>query len=482
MKQQLHEQTKMNCQARQVIVDVHSENYQIHTKMLSNSMLLNIFQVRNKGKGPPGRMRSPELSYCLTRDNKLAVFRIPHPEPVEGNKTPVENKLITHINQNFITIKFLIMKKQILFLAFVVLAGFAGITSAYGQAVLGSAPRPLAGCTDDPLHPIPGKSYTYTVGGTGTNFTWWATKDPNFIQMSGSPAVPVTNMATTKLTVSAGQLESTSANYAVTPAAATPTVDIKWSSQILAGTKLDGVAPGKTPTFVVVQAEDATNCTNNLKVYQLDPKVAFTVDILPMKLDGTTTGDYAADIKACFAPVASATYSAGGVHYNYGTNILYYEVVAANFFTSYDGSFKINGLQTGQSAVVEWSYTTGASATWTALGAAISGDGTGTAQTVGTQKILVDATTNTSSGVSIYLKVTISNGVYEGIVDAPISMLVNAVDVDGNEDIDNATCAVPAAGSNFEDVATETLTQRPTVNSATPLNPGPGNGVFVPAN
>jgi len=107
MKQQVHEQTKMNCQARQVIVDVHSENYQIHTKMLSNSMLLNIFQVRNKGKGPPGRMRSPGLAYCTTRDNQLAAFNTPYTEPVEGvvpkpveGKNHIENKLITHINKS----------------------------------------------------------------------------------------------------------------------------------------------------------------------------------------------------------------------------------------------------------------------------------------------------------------------------------------------------------------------------------------------
>ena len=388
-----------------------------------------------------------------------------------------EMKIKEKLNINN-TLKLTIMKKQILFFTVFVFAIFASITS-FGQATPGTAARPLSGCNDDPLHPVPGKSYTYTVGGTGTNFTWWATKDPNFITLSGT--TPTTNMATQKLTVTTGQLEATSANYAQTPATATPSVDITWSSQILAGTALDGAGP-KTPTFVVVQAEDATNCTNNLKVYQLDPLVAFTVDILPMNTDGTVTGDYNATVSKCFAPVASAVYSAGGVHYNYGTNVLYFEVVAANFFTSYDGSFKINGLQVGQSATVDWSYTTGATATWAPLGAAVTGDGTGVAQTVGTEKFLVDAATNTSDGVSIYLRVTINNGTFEGIAPTPIAMLVNGVDSDGNEDVDNNTCKVPAAGSNFEDVATETLTERPTVNSATPLNPGPGNGAFIPAN
>jgi len=433
------------------------------SRMNNESLILKMYErfIKKKCKDPP------EPEYDQFRSHSFYVLL---------NSTQ-EMKINEKLKNNN-TLKLTIMKKQILFFTVFVLAIFANITT-FGQATPGTASRPLSGCNDDPLHPVPGKSYTYTVGGTGSNFTWWATKDPNFITLSGT--TPTTNMATQKLTVTTGQLEATSANYAQTPATATPSVDITWSSQILAGTALDGAGP-KTPTFVVVQAEDATNCTNNLKVYQLDPLVAFTVDILPMNTDGTVTGDYNANVSKCFAPVASAVYSAGGVHYNYGTNVLYFEVVAANFFTSYDGSFKINGLQVGQKATVDWSYTTGATATWAPLGAAVTGDGTGVAQTVGTEKFLVDAATNTSDGVSIYLRITIDNGTFEGIAATPIAMLVNGVDSDGNEDVDNNTCKVPAAGSNFEDVATETLTERPTVNSATPLNPGPGNGAFIPAN
>ena len=91
---------------------------------------LNIFMIQNKGKGPPGRMRSPGMAFCPTRDNQPLDFndhyseRCPEccpefiegfiegfvegfiegslPEPVEG-KNQIENELQTHIKSNFLT-------------------------------------------------------------------------------------------------------------------------------------------------------------------------------------------------------------------------------------------------------------------------------------------------------------------------------------------------------------------------------------------
>lgn len=71
----------------------------------------NIFLIQNKGKGPPGRMRSPALACSLIRADK----RNPHPEPVKGlepelvegwslNPSKAENEFITHINKsNFLS-------------------------------------------------------------------------------------------------------------------------------------------------------------------------------------------------------------------------------------------------------------------------------------------------------------------------------------------------------------------------------------------
>lgn len=364
------------------------------------------------------------------------------------------------------------MKKQILLLVFFVLASVAGITSSFGQALPGTAPVPLAGCTDDALHPMPGKSYTYDVLGTGNAFTWWATKDPNFIKLDAStPPVPVNNLAT-KLIVTTGQLEAAGTNYGAVADPST-SVDITWSPQILAKTALTTVGT-KSPTFVVVQAEDAATCTNNLKVYQLDPVIAFTVDILNVNQLKVPTS-YGTNVQTCFSKVAGATYNetSGTVDYDYGTNVLYYEVVAANFTDFWTASFKVGGLQTGQTALIEWTYDKalpdGATG-YTAL-PLVTGNGSTQDVSATAQVEVDDATTTTTAGVSIYLRVTVNNGKYEGIALTPISVLVNGEDAEGNEDKDNATCLVPAAGSNFEDSASQDLTPRPTITTNTTATP-----------
>ena len=73
------------------------------------------------------------------------------------------------------------MKKHFLFSTM-----FALTTAlSYGQAITattGSAPTPVT-CTDDALHPIIGKEYTYKGTGTPTGGTYhiFATNSTNFI-------------------------------------------------------------------------------------------------------------------------------------------------------------------------------------------------------------------------------------------------------------------------------------------------------------
>ena len=83
------------------------------------------------------------------------------------------------------------MKKQILIFAFFVLATFASLTDAFGQAIHWSIPRAVA-CDDDALHPMAGIRYTYQAdvndpSGAG-KWRFWATKDRNFITTpAGTP-------------------------------------------------------------------------------------------------------------------------------------------------------------------------------------------------------------------------------------------------------------------------------------------------------
>jgi hypothetical protein len=92
MKQKTHTELLAKCQTWKSIVDAISGNYQILARKPSNYGLPNIFLIQNKGKGPPGRTRSLGLTSWLYLDNKFAVYRSQHPEPVEGSKTPIENE------------------------------------------------------------------------------------------------------------------------------------------------------------------------------------------------------------------------------------------------------------------------------------------------------------------------------------------------------------------------------------------------------
>ncbi|HZL09212.1 MAG TPA: hypothetical protein VFC65_04385 [Prolixibacteraceae bacterium] len=356
------------------------------------------------------------------------------------------------------------MKKQILFLVFLVLAVFAGVDSSSGQSVAGTAPRPLV-CDNDALHPIAGKAYTYTVAATplGGQYTWWATKDENFIVAGDHSA----NLATQLTTAS--DLNATSANYGAANAATD--VSITWSTSILSATTFqgDGVSPNGTPTFVAVHyAAPVAGCTDNFKVFELDPKNGFTVDILNMDYTAITPLGFDVAETQCFAPVSSATYVAGDMSYLYGVNIMYFEVVAANFSGSWTPTFQLTGLTGTQTAVIEWDYTTGFAAPKTEIS--------------GTQSTTPVATTvtDTSNGVSIYVRVTITNNSFEGLAQTPITLAVDGENAAGELDVINTTCVEPAA-ADFADLAIQTLDERPTVIEGTSSILGTSVGI-IPKN
>lgn len=462
MKHKTESEKLTNNQKLKGIRNVTSGKYLTSLIVRQDLKIPNIFLIQNKGKGPPGRTCSPGLVDYLTRANQPAAFIEPPPKFIEGNNTFNENELLIHTKPNhYSQLNFTIMKKRLFIL---ILAVFA-INVAYGQfATKGSDPIPLGNsCSDDALHPIPGKPYSYAVTGTGdpNGYTWWATKNVNFITSSPTTTTNIASM----LTKSPIELIDVSANYGLPNSA--NTVSITWSSQILAGTASSTTPPpGKSPTFVVVKSEGTTNCSDNLKVYQLDPIFAFTVDILPMTTSATTTGNYSSTITECYANVESAVFNGGTVTYNYGTNVLYYEVVAANFTNYFNAEFQLSGLAVGQTADLAWSYTTGTSATYTDIATGVVGTG-GTVSVTGTASATVDPSINTSLGASIYVRVTIHNGKYEGISDQSIALAVEGTDSEGNKDKDNNSCNV----IGYEDVATETLTARPTIITNTTASP-----------
>lgn len=345
------------------------------------------------------------------------------------------------------------MKKQLLLILTLILSASANLV--LGQATHYSFPIPVA-CANGPLTPIAGKSYNYDVlvDPTGGNFQWWATTDQNFM---AAGANNIDDMLLSPTTTPAGtDLLATSASYGVT--SLIDNVDITWSSATLN-------AAETTPTFVVVQYDaPTTGCANNLKVYEIDPLLAFTVDIRNL----TATYDsvaYGTVIDTCASDIESATYvpgvPVGTVAYNYGDNQLLFEVVLANFSNSATVEFRIEDLGLGapgdQTVDLAWGYTP-ATAGGTAIAAGLNETDVAGPITVTT------AQTNTNVGVSIFVLATVNNNNYEGLVSTPFMLAVNATNAEGEDDVVNTDCTQQ---TGFEDNATQNILPRPTITDET---------------
>ena len=337
-------------------------------------------------------------------------------------------------------------------------------TSAFGQAVTGTAPRPVS-CTDDPLHPIAGKPYDYSsiLNPAGGSTYWYATKSTTFVTAGARVA--------TEIPADGVAIQSGATNYRTNTAGATsPTkASLTWTSAGLKG------VDATNPLFMVLEYKGSgtPSCSNNMKVYQILPKNAFIVDILNLKNTDKSALAYGTTDTQCYADIANARYDAptSKMVFDYGTNKLYFEVVAANFTGTFTPSFKLTGLKTGQTALVEWTVDKTFASGLAALGAAQNATTGATLNFTGTAVTPDPAVTDMSKGVSIYVKVTVTNGLYEGLTDDAVTMAVEAVTSAGDADIDNATCAAPA--STFEDTAVQTLNKRPTVTN------DPATGSFV---
>jgi hypothetical protein len=353
------------------------------------------------------------------------------------------------------------MKKQFLLIA---LAMFAGIT-VYGQIHV-SDPRPVS-LTDDAGHPIAGKPYTYAASGTpaGGAFLFWATKDANFISTNGAGVT--SNNSATMLTTPA--LITTSANYGV--AGPTADVSITWSDATLNGT-----VPGTTPTFVAAHYSNAAaGGVDNFNAWEIQPIKAFIVDV--KNIDDATKAikvyDAAEDQNADI--VRSATYAGGTVNYDFGTNTMYFEVVAANFTVSWTPTLAVIGLDGVESADIMW--TAADPSTWTGA----------TVWNAASTPVVPDVSvTDLSLGVSIYVRVIVTHHEYEGLADRAITLQVDGENIVGDWDVVNnlADGSAPGAvtfpiAADQMDIAIQTIKARPalTIGVSVPVTPA-----FLPTN
>jgi len=355
------------------------------------------------------------------------------------------------------------MKKQIFILVFVLFA--LGITTSYGQAL---APRAITGLTSDALHPIAGQSYTYSITvptpATGTKaYTWFVTQEPHFI--AGGVLTP------TRETAGTGPLvQSTGVGYN-DETTGTNSLSIVWKNFTYDPTK---------PVFVVIQVKATDGCaTKNMKAYKIAPVNAFTLDITNLDVDGTTptsagaiTGTYGDSFSKCIHDIVDAAFDAtgtDGVVYNYGKDYMFFEVVAANFNTSWKPTFKISGIDANETVTVEWAkekaFTTVHPVTLTA-GIWSSADVYTTAAAGG----LVGST-----GESIYVRITLDHtNKYQGLNPETVILAV-----DGTTSLDSATPVGDVAVADGKedgytnDIATQVLKPRPDIQAVAPaLLPG----------
>lgn len=361
------------------------------------------------------------------------------------------------------------MKKQVLILILALLA--ISFSASYGQAKKDSDPVPLdCAATFGPLSPIAGVPYLYsaTIAPVGGSAYWYATLATTFMTAGARPLLIEQAVG--------GTYVQAATNYMVGTAGATsPTATtITWKSAGLSAAKVPATDLPKL--FVVVEYDmAAVDCANNLKVIPIRPIDAFTVDIKSMTALQVPTTNYGDLVEQCFDRVRSAVLGPGGLNkngiidYDFGTNVMYYEVVAANFTGSFTPSFQITGLQPTQTARLAWSYTRGVGAVWTNLGAApVTGAGPITVD--GTSATVDASVLNTSLGVSIYVRVTIENDDFEGLALTPITLAVDAVNAEGTIDVINLTCLPPSPlAADYVDLVVQRLKPRPTVLPVAPV-------------
>lgn len=336
------------------------------------------------------------------------------------------------------------MKKHFLFSTM-----FALTTAlSYGQATTattGTAPTPVT-CTDDALHPIIGKEYTYKGTGTPAGGTYhiFATNSTNFIQN--------------------GALNTTGA-YTATNGLLKAGTGYNVNTNSTGETKLSWSGAAANPSFVVIQYKQNGTCTtDNLKVYKIEPKNAFIIEIRNMK-KGTgnnfTTEALNTNIDVCSANIQSATYNGTKMVYNYGSQSFYYELIAANYDKDFTPKVKIDGLQTGQTAKLKWGYSK------TTMNTEIASVTNNTEVTL--PKIIADTAIEPSKGVSIYLELVVENGSYEGTTDKNITLSVDATS--GTKNFKNVKRADCSDEADFADKAIQVLKARPAIN--------PNSGTFI---
>ena len=345
------------------------------------------------------------------------------------------------------------MKKQLLFIVtFLFLALFAGKNTVNAQ------------CVGDGFNPSAGTLYTYVVDVTGPGYSgagtydWYVTDNVNII----NPAfiIPEIN---TFFTVDPGN-----SPYHTTTGT-TNTIGLTWSV---------AAVNGGNPFYLVLRysetnANAAPGCAaENIRVWQINPINTFLLAIT----GATNLGAQFDNANQCAAPLLSAVITPGtpaSVEYTYGTNSLYYRVMASGANGTWTPSLQLPALAIqGQNyAAVEWTDDLSGTPTWHSFNVPAG-------NTTGGQFSSTDPATITdpTNGTPIFIRVDIANENWETLADQPILVGIDGLLPNGMSDIWGGTGPVPdpcAQADPFAKTATYTILARPTVN------PGTGMPAFI---
>lgn len=350
-----------------------------------------------------------------------------------------------------------------------------GISGTFGQC-----PTPRAVDTtclgSDALHPVAGIPYTYTVNvptPPGTKeYTWLVTQSQTFI--TGGVLTAVVEPQPGPIVLAAGPGYND-------PLTGSNTISITWNSFVYNPLQ---------PVFVVIHVKNTASTpdacvTNNMKVYKIEPKIAFTLDIANVTKNGVTQS-YETPIDRCIHDVVSAAYDATapeGVIYDFGADTLYYIVVAANFDVSWLPSVQLAGLDLLETVTaVEWDTT------FAFTSPHVMNLAAGTYTSVDTVPVRNPSNAVGPDGECIFIRVAIdhSNGAnnYQGLTDETITLAVDGLTkltsttpvgdmhYSSTLPVPNLLCGLPD-GFQFDKVD-QVLKPRPDIVGATP------GGNFLP--
>jgi hypothetical protein len=142
--------------------------------------------------------------------------------------------------------------------------------------------------------------------------------------------------------------------------------------------------------------------------------------------------------------------------YDYGTDTLFFEFIAANFSDYWIPTFAMTGLNAAQTLTYEYTYDL--PATW-------DGATVWTPLVSGTTQIETDEI-STENGISVFVRVTVDNNTYENLTPGQTAtMTLDGQNAVAQWDVVNATCVDPDAADG-NDIALQTITERPTLTPA----------------